>query len=64
MIHLFEALYKMIGGKGKVSPSEKVEEIFKKFDRNEDGRLSMEEFMEGCKIDDSIAKAVQLLVPK
>jgi Ca2+-binding EF-hand superfamily protein len=63
MEKIIEAIYDLLGEehrKGDNSPSERVKIIMKKLDKDKNGWLSEEEFVEGC-LEDSVLRS--LLAP-
>lgn len=63
MIKIIEAIYDLLGEenrKGENSPPNRVNKIMEKLDKDRDGKLSSDEFIEGC-LNDEILR--HLLAP-
>jgi Ca2+-binding EF-hand superfamily protein len=57
MEKIMEAIYDLLGEenrKGENAPSEKVKKIMQKIDINHDGKLTSDEFIQGCMGDEAL----------
>lgn len=69
MLHIVEAIYRMVGKmvdlpEDEDTPEKRVDKIFHKMDKNDDGKLTMDEFREGSKCDPWIVQALAIDLPE
>ncbi|OWF49458.1 neurocalcin homolog [Mizuhopecten yessoensis] len=58
MIEIIQAIYKMVGNGDKSAAEERTDKIFDTMDKNADGQLSQEEFIEGARNDPTIVQMI------
>lgn len=69
MYNIVDAIYQMLGTQAKIAeeeeenPKERVDRIFEQLDKNQDNKLTLEEFKEGSKQDPKIVQALSLYAP-
>ncbi|RWS28485.1 frequenin-1-like protein [Leptotrombidium deliense] len=69
MYNIVDAIYQMLGNQAKSgeeedeNPKERVDRIFEQLDKNQDNKLTLEEFKEGSKQDPKIVQALSLYAP-
>lgn len=65
MLAIVSAIYKMVGSmvnlpEDESTPDKRVQKLFAMMDKNNDGKISFEEFKEGSAVDPTIMSALQL----
>ncbi|ODV93898.1 hypothetical protein PACTADRAFT_51646 [Pachysolen tannophilus NRRL Y-2460] len=65
MLSIVKSIYKMIGNmveldEDEKTPEQRVDKLFRSFDKNKDNYISFEEFKDGSKVDPSIINALNL----
>ncbi|XP_013779061.1 frequenin-1-like, partial [Limulus polyphemus] len=68
MYSIVDAIYQMLGSQAREedeeeSPRRRVDRIFEQLDKNNDNRLTIEEFKEGSRHDPKIVQALSLYAP-
>ncbi|KAJ6223327.1 hypothetical protein RDWZM_001872, partial [Blomia tropicalis] len=69
MYNIVDAIYQMLGNQAKIAeeeeenPKERVDRIFEQLDKNQDNKLTLDEFKEGSKQDPKIVQALSLYAP-
>lgn len=58
MLDIVRAIYKMVGNADEEAAAERTDMIFGQLDKNSDGQLSQDEFIEGATKDPTIVKMI------
>ncbi|RWS26038.1 frequenin-1-like protein [Leptotrombidium deliense] len=64
MTSILDAIYQMIGNESEILKEsdrrQRIDQIFHELDKNQDNKLSLDEFMQGSKGDPKIVQALSL----
>ncbi|KAL1924612.1 uncharacterized protein VTP21DRAFT_4266 [Calcarisporiella thermophila] len=65
MLEVMSAIYRMVGGMVRMpvdedTPEKRVEKIFMLMDKDHDGKLSLQDFIQGAQEDESIERTLKL----